>query len=77
MMEVYLMKSIDIRALFRNSKDYVGKEIVVEGWIRTNRSSKSFGFIELNDGTFFKNLQVVYEENLTDFKKISKLCNLY
>lgn len=74
MMEVYLMKSIDIRALFRNSKDYVGKEIVVEGWIRTNRSSKSFGFIELNDGTFFKNLQVVYEENLTDFKKISKLC---
>ena len=72
MMEVYLMKSIDIRALFRNSKDYVGKEIVVEGWIRTNRSSKSFGFIELNDGTFFKNLQVVYEENLTDFKKISK-----
>ena len=37
MMEVYLMKSIDIRALFSKSKDYVGKEIVVEGWIRTNR----------------------------------------
>ena len=66
------MKVVDIRTLFRNSEEYIGKEIVVEGWIRTNRSSKSFGFIELNDGTFFKNLQVVYEENLNDFKKISK-----
>lgn len=66
------MKSVDIRTLFRETSKFSGEQIVVQGWIRTNRGSKNFGFIELNDGTFFKNLQVVYEEELSNFKEISK-----
>ena len=65
--------SLSIKDIYRNYKDYLDKEIVLEGWIRTSRSSKSFGFIELNDGTFFKNLQIVYDDTLTNFKDIEKL----
>ncbi len=65
---------MDIRQLFRKTDEYIGKEIEVQGWIRTLRDQKSFGFIELNDGTFFKNLQVVFEENAVDnFKEVAKL----
>lgn len=67
------MKSVDIRELFQNTQAYSDREIMVEGWIRTNRGSKNFGFIELNDGTFFKNLQVVYEEDMDNFKDVAKL----
>lgn len=67
------MKAVDIRKLFRETGEFSGKKILVQGWIRTNRGSKNFGFIELNDGTFFKNLQVVYEEELSNFKEVSKL----
>ncbi len=67
------MKAVDIRKLFRTQEEYVGKELQVQGWIRTNRGSKNFGFIELNDGTFFKNLQVVYEDTMHNFKEVSKL----
>ena len=67
------MKDIQIRNLFRETEKYSGQEIVVRGWIRTNRGSNKFGFIELNDGTFFKSVQVVYEaENLENFAEISK-----
>lgn len=67
------MKDIQIRNLFRETDKYAGSEIVVRGWIRTNRGSNKFGFIELNDGTFFKPVQVVYEaENLENFAEISK-----
>jgi len=52
------MKTTLVKSLYRNTKDYVGKEIVVAGWVRTVRDSKAFGFIELNDGSFFKNLQL-------------------
>lgn len=65
--------SLSIKDIYRGYKDYLDKEIVLEGWIRTSRSSKAFGFIELNDGTFFKNLQIVYDESLTNFKDIEKL----
>lgn len=65
--------SLSIKDIYRNYKDYLDKEIVLEGWIRTSRSSKSFGFIELNDGTFFKNIQIVYDDTLTNFKDIEKL----
>lgn len=68
------MKTTLVKSLYRNTKDYVGKEIVVAGWVRTVRDSKAFGFIELNDGSFFKNLQIVFEEkNLPNFKEIAKL----
>ena len=48
-----LMKDIEIRELFRSREEYAGKEIVVRGWVRGNRASNQFGFISLNDGTFF------------------------
>ncbi len=68
------MKPIEIKKLFREQAEYVGKDIEVVGWIRTLRDSKTFGFIELNDGTFFKNLQIVFEEGeVEDFKEITKL----
>ncbi|MBQ2845537.1 MAG: asparagine--tRNA ligase, partial [Firmicutes bacterium] len=67
------MNDIQIRSLFRKTEKYAGSEIVVRGWIRTNRGSNKFGFIELNDGTFFKSVQVVYEaDNLENFTEISK-----
>ena len=46
------MKDIQLRELHRNTAQYADKEIVVRGWVRTNRSSNKFGFIEINDGTF-------------------------
>ena len=67
------MKKLTIRDLYRNSDEYFDKTITLEGWVRTVRSSKSFGFIELNDGSFFKNLQIVFEENLNNFSEICKL----
>ncbi|MBR2953735.1 MAG: asparagine--tRNA ligase [Clostridia bacterium] len=68
------MNRIEIKKLFRNETEYGNKTVTVAGWIRTIRSSKSFGFIELNDGSFFKNLQVVFEESkLSNYDKIEKL----
>ena len=67
------MKDVEIRSLFREKEKYADEEITVRGWIRTNRGSNKFGFIELNDGTFFKSVQVVYEaEFLDNFEEISK-----
>lgn len=67
------MQLTEIKSLFRNQKDYAGKTVTVGGWVRANRSSKNFGFIVLNDGTFFEPLQVVYGEGLPNFLEISKL----
>ena len=68
------MSYSEVKKLFRTPKDYIGKTIKVPGWVKTVRDSKTFGFIELNDGTFFKNLQVVFEEGkLDNFKDVSKL----
>lgn len=66
------MKATHVKEIFRNSDAFAGKEIVVSGWVRTLRASKNFGFIELNDGTFFNNIQVVFEENLSNFGEVSK-----
>ena len=62
-----------IKTLYRNEKDYVDKKVKISGWIRTLRASNAFGFIEVNDGTFFKNIQVVFDNKLENFKEISKL----
>ncbi len=67
------MKSILIKDIYRNTEKYAGQIITIEGWVRTLRASKAFGFIEVNDGSFFKNLQVVFEEGLKNFTEISKL----
>jgi asparaginyl-tRNA synthetase len=64
---------VDIKQVFRESEKFLDKEIEIEGWIRTLRSSKKFGFIEVNDGTFFSNLQVVFNDELENFKEIEKL----
>jgi len=62
---------IDVRDLFKN--DYIDKEVTVQGWIRNHRKQKDFGFIDFNDGTYFKNLQIVYDNNLSNFEEIQKL----
>ncbi|MFP4456705.1 MAG: asparagine--tRNA ligase [Clostridia bacterium] len=62
-----------IKELFRNAQSYLDKELTVTGWIRSNRPSKKFGFIEINDGSFFENLQIVYDEKLSNFEEVSKL----
>ena len=66
------MDNILIKDLFRNSENYFSKEIKVSGWIRTVRDSKTFGFIEINDGSFFKNLQIVFDNSLPNFEEICK-----
>ncbi len=67
------MESIDIRELFRNTKEYVDKEITVVGWIRSLRVSKNFAFMVINDGTFFEPLQVVLSDSLPNFDEVTKL----
>lgn len=62
-----------IKKLYRESDKFDGSIVKVSGWIRTIRSSSTFGFIELNDGSFFKNIQIVFEDNLENFKDITKL----
>ena len=67
------MKDIQLRELHRNTASYADKEVVVRGWVRTNLSSNTFGFIELNDGTFFKSVQVVYEaDKISNFEEVAK-----
>lgn len=67
------MELTSIRSLFRNKDEYTGREVTVGGWIRSIRDSKTFGFIVINDGTFFEPLQVVYSDKLDNFDVISKL----
>ncbi|NMA86295.1 MAG: asparagine--tRNA ligase [Tissierellia bacterium] len=62
-----------IREIFKETDKYLNQEVEIEGWIRTLRASKNFGFIELNDGTFFTNLQIVFSDEMENFKEIEKL----
>lgn len=64
---------IQVKDLYRDKEQYIDKDVKVAGWIRTSRISKNFGFIELNDGSFFKNMQVVLDDKLENFKDIGKL----
>ena len=64
---------LELRELQKNTKEYLGKEIEINGWVKKIRSQKNFGFIELNDGTFFTGIQVVFDEELENFEEISKL----
>jgi len=67
------MKKLVIKELYKNTDNYISKEITLEGWVRTVRDSKTFGFIEINDGTFFKNVQIVFTDKLSNFNEICKL----
>ncbi|MDD7391688.1 MAG: asparagine--tRNA ligase [Fusobacterium gastrosuis] len=64
---------LKVRDIFRDGQKYVNKEVELFGWVRKIRDQKKFGFIELNDGSFFKGVQVVFEENLENFDEISRL----
>ena len=67
------MEMVSIKNLFRNQAEYENKEVTVGGWLRSKRDSKTFGFLVVNDGTFFEPLQVVYSDKLENFAEISKL----
>ena len=66
------MKSLSLRELFKNSKTLFGTDVTVCGWVKNNRPSKVFGFIVLNDGTYFEPVQIVYDEKLENFQDICK-----
>ena len=67
------MNCITVKELYRNTESYLDKEITVAGWIRSNRGSKVFGFLVMGDGSYFQTLQIVYHDNMENFKEISKL----
>ena len=64
---------VNIRELYHNYKEYADQEVTIGGWLRSKRDSKTFGFLVINDGTFFEPLQVVYSDVLDNFAGISKL----
>lgn len=67
------MEKTVVRQLVRDAGCYSGKQVEVSGWIRSNRDQKSFGFLNLNDGTHFNTIQVVYEkEALANFEEVAK-----
>ena len=66
-------KLVTVREIFQDREKYLGKEISVGGWVRSVRDSKSFGFIVLNDGSFFETLQIVYHDTMPNFAEVSKL----
>ncbi len=67
------MAEVLVRQLFRETEKFADQEVTVRGWIRTNRGSNKFGFVELNDGSFFKSVQVVYEADILDnYSEIAK-----
>ena len=67
------MDLTSIRELFRNRDRYSDQKVTIGGWLRSKRSSKAFGFLVINDGTFFEPLQVVYHDSLDNFAQINKL----
>ena len=67
------MDKLTIRDLYKDTDKYLENSITVEGWVKTLRDSKTFGFIEINDGSFFKNIQIVFDNNLPNFDNICKL----
>ncbi|MBQ9443283.1 MAG: asparagine--tRNA ligase [Lachnospiraceae bacterium] len=67
------MELTDIRSLYKDTESFTDKEITVGGWVRSNRDSKTFGFLTLSDGTYFNTLQVVYSDSLANFQELAKL----
>ncbi len=67
------MDLVNIRDLYRKEEEYLNKEVTIGGWLRSKRDSKTFGFLVINDGTFFEPLQVVYSDALANFNDINKL----
>ena len=63
---------LTVKKLYRNTNDYVEKEVELKGWLRNNRAQKEFGFLDFHDGSFFQSVQVVYESSLDNFKDVQK-----
>ena len=66
------MELITVRELFKNREQYLDKKVTVGGWIRSIRDSKTFGFIVVNDGSYFETLQIVYHDSMENFQEVSK-----
>jgi len=66
------MKQVVVRQLYRDFKNYQDSQVELKGWVRSNRAQKQFGFLMLNDGSFFESIQIVYDEMLENFKDIQK-----
>ena len=64
---------VSVRSLFKETEKFAGQTVKVGGWVRNLRASKNFGFINLSDGTFFSQVQIVYGAELPNFAEISKL----
>ncbi|EHQ90775.1 asparagine--tRNA ligase [Desulfosporosinus youngiae] len=67
------MKLVTVKEIYRETDLFLNQKVELSGWVRTVRTSKAFGFIEINDGSFFENIQVVFEESLDNFLEIGKL----
>ena len=67
------MEKVLVKSIFRETEKFMGQTVEVSGWVRTIRASNAFGFIELNDGSFFKNIQIVFEAELENYKEITRL----
>ena len=64
---------LDLKDIYKDYKSYLNKNIEIQGWIKNHRKQKEFGFVDFNDGTYFKNLQVVYDNELSNFEDITKM----
>ncbi|MGL6217084.1 MAG: OB-fold nucleic acid binding domain-containing protein, partial [Lacrimispora sphenoides] len=67
------MDLITVRQIYKDKESLLNTQVTIGGWVRSLRDSKSFGFIVLNDGTYFETLQVVYHDTMENFSEISKL----
>ena len=64
---------IDVKDVMNDLEKYMGKKVVIDGWVRNHRKQKEFGFIDFSDGTCFKTIQLVYDNKLNDFEDITKI----
>ena len=67
------MKKVTVKSLYRGTEKYLDQEVIINGWVKKIRDQKNFGFIEVNDGSFFKGVQVVFDTRLSNFEEISRL----
>ena len=67
---------MDVKELLGKVEELLDQEVVLEGWVKNHRKQKEFGFIDFNDGTCFKSVQVVYDNKLSDFEDIKKSFNV-
>ena len=64
---------MDVKDLYEKIEEYLGKEVILSGWIKNHRKQKDFGFIDFSDGTYFKHVQLVYSSGIDGFEEITKM----